>query len=174
MDRAKMSTNSVMPDAQVVQDISPRLKRKLDKVLRLKEEKASRVKLKTGPKPKHVQTLSRNKSSKVIEQYNAIAGLADIYAQAWANKQLVLCVQMQEQARDRAFGRPFVAINPEERPQNQINQDNRLQVAIQNLILPANQKRKASKALKSQTLTLEAGSTDANPIQAPAKDVGGQ
>ena len=48
---------------------------------------------------------------------------------------------------DRLEGKPFTAINPAETKQSPL-QDNRLQVAIQNLILPAIEKNKAKRIAK--------------------------
>lgn len=87
--------------------------------------------IKPGPKPQYLQRLSRNASSKVLEMYAAIASLEAIYREAWEKRDLRLCVEMQENAANRAYGKPYTATPPDNGKPGW--QDNRLQVAIQNL-----------------------------------------
>jgi hypothetical protein len=99
-------------------------------------------------RPNYVsQALTLNSSVKALKQFELIASLACLYQAAWDKKDIALCVQMQEDARNRLFGKPFTAINPAEGKQSAtLNQDNRLQVAIGTLIVGKNGKADAKQA----------------------------
>jgi hypothetical protein len=90
-----------------------------------------RKKGKSGPKPNIFLNLAERHCKEALTRFEAIATLAQIYEEAWNRKNLALCVQMRENAADRAYGRPFVSINPAEKPGSPaLTQDNRLQLAI--------------------------------------------
>jgi hypothetical protein len=111
---------------------------------------------KPGPKPAWVKHLTKNQASKIIQDYDSIASWPQIYAEAWAKKQLALCVQMREYADSRLLGKPYTAENPNaSKMPSVLIQDNRLQQAITNL-LPAQPKakgkRKAPKLLEGRVV----------------------
>ena len=90
-------------------------------------------KQKGGTKPLYLRQLCRSTSKRVLEEFERIASLADIYDQAWKTQDLWLCAKLQEDIRNRYFGKAFVSVNPDEDKGGGQWQDNRLQVAIQNL-----------------------------------------
>jgi len=80
--------------------------------------------------------LSRNAAYEILQQFDSIASPAEIYAWCWENKKIDIMVGMREYVWNRLEGRPFVASNPaEEQKRTSLLQDNRLQVAIQELII---------------------------------------
>ena len=92
-------------------------------------------KIKRGPKPLHIKYLSRNKAAHVLEKLDAIATWPQIYERAWQENDLATVIQTRRTVEDRIFGKPYVAVNPDERakPSTVIN-DNRLQMAVQQLL----------------------------------------
>lgn len=144
---------------------------------------------KPGPKPRYLRYLSRNSAISVLEQLDSIAAPAEIYTWLWEKKQVSAMIQMRTAVEDRAFGKPYVAQNPEvQQKAAALTQDNRLQVAIQQLNianpLPKQIKLRKAKQLKAADLaaTTTTTSPDAStvlehepvPIQAAAKPGGGQ
>jgi hypothetical protein len=87
----------------------------------------------TGAKPKWLKTLKANEAAKTLRELDSIASPAAIYAQAHERGLLALCWDMRKSVEERLLGRPFVAINPAEVKTPGIV-DNRLQIAIQQLI----------------------------------------
>lgn len=162
-----MSTNPATLNTQIPPDVSPRLKRKLEKHLAAKEAKAKPRKKPTGRKPAYAKYLTKNSAAYALSQCDAKTRWLELLQSPDAR----LRFEVLRYLTDRLEGKAFTAINPEERPAAPILQDKRLQVAINNLVLPAS---KAGKSLKSQPLTLAGQVQDANPIQAPAKPGDGQ
>lgn len=100
---------------------------------------------KPGPKPLHIKNLARNSASKVLVVFDAIASLSQIYAAAFERGDLKLCVEMRENALNRAYGRPYQAQDPNASKKPNVLEDKRLQIAIKELHVDA------PKALKGET-----------------------
>ena len=102
-----------------------------------------------GRKPKWAKHLSRNAAAELFVECNVRASLAQILS----NPQHPEWSQWARYIWDRFEGKPFVAVNPDERkpPANVFN-DNRIQMAIQQL-LPD---KKAPKPRKSKAKELPA------------------
>ena len=99
-------------------------------------EGAARSEKQLGRKPNWMKHLSRNAAYEILQQFDSIAPPAEIYAWCWENKKIDIMVGMREYVWNRLEGRPFVASNPaEEQKRTSLLQDNRLQVAIQELII---------------------------------------
>jgi hypothetical protein len=162
-----MSSQQVAPNPQIPQDISDRLRRKLEKHLAAKEAKAKPRRKSTGRKPAYAKHLTKNSAAYALTQCDAKTRWLELLQSPDAR----LRFEVLRYLTDRLEGKAFTAINPDERPQAPVNQDNRLQVAIQNLIVPA---AKPRKALKQQPLTLAGDVVQPNPIQAAAKPGDGQ
>ena len=90
---------------------------------------------KPGPKPLYIKHLSRNSAAKVLVAFDLVASLSDIYKAAFEQNKLELCVQMRENALNRAYGRPFQASDPNSSNRPNVLEDKRLQVAIQQLVV---------------------------------------
>ena len=88
---------------------------------------------KPGPKPLYLQRKTRNYSSRVLELYDAIASDEQLYTAAWNDGNYELCAQLRREHRDRAYGKAYVAENPE-RNAGPMPIDPRLQAAIDRLI----------------------------------------
>lgn len=86
---------------------------------------------KTGPIPLHANELSRRQAKKALDEFDAIATWTQIYNLAWEEKRLTELVRIRESVENRYFGKPYTATPPDNGKPGW--QDNRLQVAIQNL-----------------------------------------
>src|SRR5690348_15981613 len=105
-----------------------------------------RVNPNLGRKPQWMKHISRNAAYHILQDFESIATFKDIYAYCWEHKKVELMISMREYAWNRLEGRPFVAENPAAtRKPDGLLQDNRLPVAIQNLMLqpPASETQKA-------------------------------
>ena len=115
--------------------------------------------IKPGPKPLYRQHIAKNSYAKLLSELDSIASWSQIYAEAWAKRQLALCIQMREYADSRLLGKPYTAENPNAaKTPSVLNQDNRLQIAIQQLLpqkQPAKGKRKSAKLLEGNVVTQE-------------------
>jgi hypothetical protein len=98
---------------------------------------------KRGPKPLYLKTKSLNSSLRSLASFEKIATDEDIYKKAWDVGDYKTCAELKERNRNRAFGRPFVAVNPAAQPAGPV-QDNRLQDAIKKLVLPNTQPKTVS------------------------------
>ena len=122
-------------------DLSKSVRRKYDKRCKSPKsiaaiEGAACSEKQLGRKPNWMKHLSRNAALKILQQFDSIASPAEIYAWCWENKKIDIMVGMREYVWNRLEGRPFVASNPaEEQKRTSLLQDNRLQVAIQELII---------------------------------------
>lgn len=166
---AQISRESVANIGQIVENAVKPLKGKYDGRGKWKRNNYEyRDRAKPGPKSLRTQHLSQTKANKVLAAFDLIASQSQIYAWLWEKKQVVPMLQMRENAENRAFGKPFTAENPAISKQSAaLAQDNRLQVAIQNLVLTPGAKRTASKGKKIKQLaaptpTLDATTTDAS------------
>lgn len=93
---------------------------------------------KPGPKPLFLQHLSRNSAAKVLKAFDVVASWAEIYKAAWDKGDHALCASIRFRCEDRLYGKPFTAENPAAKGKGQnILNDNRLQIAIQQLLPPA-------------------------------------
>jgi hypothetical protein len=103
----------------------------------------SRTGNKPGRKPEWAKHLTKNTAATVLKQCNATERWTQLLDQP--DKRLQF--EVLRYSTDRLEGRPFIALNPEERAKPSLH-DNRLQLAIQNLILPAIEKNKAKRIAK--------------------------
>src|SRR5690242_18117231 len=121
---------------------------------------------KPGRKPLYLKQMSRCSAAKTLKAFEAIASLAQIYQRAWEKGNEALCAQLWLRCEDRIYGKPFTAENPEAKQKGSVfMQDNRLQIAIQNL-LPASAAPGAQKLPRTRRKALPAApavevSTDA-------------
>lgn len=129
---SKSGANDALIAGQVL-DSPP--KRKMRKYDGRKNNGRYKSEAKRGPKPLYVQHMSRNSAAKVLQAYDLIAKLSDIYRAAFEQNKLELCVQMRENALNRAYGRPYQASDPNASSKPNVLEDKRLQVAIQQLVV---------------------------------------
>jgi hypothetical protein len=125
---------------------------------------------KPGRKPRYIKLLGRYGAGRILEQFDAIAPPEQIYAYLWEQKRIAEMIQMRQNAENRLMGKPYTAENPEAKQKaNVFLQDNRLQVAIQNL-LPPTASPGAQKLITRRHKALPAAVTiEANPdVQAKA------
>jgi hypothetical protein len=110
-------------------------------------------------KPEWIKNLGAKHAADLITEFDAVIPPATIYQQALDKKDLRLCWEMREAVLERLLGKPFVAVNPDTEPSGGhiLNQDNRLQVAVSNLIVQASDS-KGPKTRKRDQLVLEASS----------------
>ncbi len=128
-----MSTHAqINPDTpQIPSDISPRLKRKLDKELQAKERRASKRAKLTGRKPNFTKNISKNTAADLFRTLS----VKEQCLQLLQSNDLRLRFEVIRYLWDRLEGKPFTAVNPAEAKQvATVNNDNRLQNAIINLI----------------------------------------
>lgn len=119
----------------------------------------------SAPKPRWLKNLSVNDSIETLDKLDAIAGASEIYKRALERNMLALCWQIREGVKDRLIGKPFVAENPNAKPQpNNILNDNRLQIAIQQLV-PAKQARKSKKTQVIQAVSEAKQLTTSEPAE---------
>ena len=104
---------------------------------------------KPGPKPLNLQRLCRTQAKKTLAEFDAIASYADVYRQAWATNQLDVCVRLRQNVENRLFGKPHTAVPPEDGKPTW--QDNRLQVAIENLVIAPSGKKQLKSAKSKRT-----------------------
>lgn len=154
---SQINSESVPNSAQILLDVSPRLRRKLEKHLAAKEARTAKRKKLTGRKPNWTKNIAKNTAADLFRQLS----IREQCVQLLASPDLRLRFEVIRYLWDRLEGKPFTAINPAEVKQNQtVNNDNRLQIAIQQLIpggvpgVPA-LKSKKRKALPAQTLEAE-------------------
>jgi len=83
-------------------------------------------------KPRWLKNLNRNDAAKVLEEFDAIATPAQVYAAAWEKGKFELCADMFKQFQDRWLGRPYIAENPQKLTKPVF--DPRLQKAIDELL----------------------------------------
>lgn len=111
-------------------------------------------------KPNWLKTLGAKHAADVLEELDAILPPAEIYKQAIARNDFRLVWEIRTAVEYRLLGKPFVAVNPETLPPTGsiLNQDNRLQVAVSNLIVqtPESKGRKIRKGLAPDALLIEA------------------
>src|SRR5215472_15118496 len=99
-----------------------------------------------GRKPKWMKHLSRNKAWEMLDEFDSLASPAQIYAYCWEKKQIDYLLRLREYVWNRAEGRPFVAVNPEATAKvDVLKQDNRLQLAIKELVIEPEARRAAEK-----------------------------
>jgi hypothetical protein len=99
-----------------------------------------------GPKPRWMQDIARQEARKFLKECDAIASPSQIYALALKKGLLALCIEIRQSYEYRVFGKPFTATNPDVLPKPPTIVDNRLQVAITNLIPAAKSKKTKAKA----------------------------
>lgn len=105
---------------------------------------------KPGPKPLWRKTLQRNKCAKVIQEIDAIASPAKMFERAYSANNLELAWRIREDVHNRWSGKPFVAVNPEESRKPNVLNDNRLQIAVQQLLPGAKRTGKRTVKLDSK------------------------
>jgi hypothetical protein len=88
---------------------------------------------KAGPTPKWLKNLSRNKSTTYLEQCDAIKTPAQMFQEAIEAKSYALAWQIRQDLENRAYGRPYVQINPAEKERHGEADVSRIAVAIKNL-----------------------------------------
>ena len=102
-------------------------------------------------KPDWLKNLGAKHAADLITEFDALVSPITIYQQAHEKKDLRLCWEMREAVLQRLLGKPFVAVNPETQSSGGhiLNQDNRLQVAVSNLIVqgPESKGKKIRKGL---------------------------
>ena len=132
---------------------------------------------KPGPKPLYLQHLSRNSAVKVLKAFDVVASWDEIYKAAWEKGDHALCASIRFRCEDRLYGKPFTAENPAAKGKGSpIFNDNRLQVAIQNLLpppaAPGAQKlpRTRRKALQAAPAVEVSPALPDGPIEPPASD----
>jgi hypothetical protein len=133
------SSAQIGPDVQTPPILSKPLVRKYDR-----RGEANRLKAKTQAKrkPLHEKHLSRNYAAKLFHEIPVREHILELLA----SKDARLRFEVLRYLWDRLEGKPFVAINPNDnKAPNTLLQDNRIQVAIQQLV-PAKQARKSKKA----------------------------
>jgi hypothetical protein len=109
-----------------------------------------------GRKPKWMKHLSRNSAYDMLQEFDAIAPPAEIYAYCSEKKLMPLVIGMREYVWNRLEGRPFVAENPEAKGKgNVFYTDKRLQVAI-NTLLPSSASPGAQKLPRTRRKALPA------------------
>lgn len=115
--------------------------------------------MKPGPKPLRIRNLSQNEASRVSKEIDAIASPAQMFKAALEQNDLGLAWRIREDVRNRWLGKPYQAVNPEERAKaaNILN-DNRLQIAVQQL-LPSGKQPKG-KRIKAKQLSEPAQLTE--------------
>ena len=125
---------------------------------------------KLGHKPDWAKNLTRKSAAHVLKRI----GLQEFCLQLLASKNERLRFDVLCYLWDRLEGKPFTAVNPEERPQAQtIINDNRLQVAMQTLLPGA--KPKAKRKSKAQVIdaqevaALPATTDDPSSPEAPPR-----
>jgi hypothetical protein len=164
-----------MDATQPLNDSKP-MKGKYDRRGSYKRTPEIKAKLrKNGPKPKWAKHLTRNAAAVVLKQVGIEdQALTFLSSNQWVpngkDKPYVevpdirLRWEVFKYLWDRLEGRPFVAINPDAdaKPSTIIN-DNRLQMAIQNLIPSA----PAKKTRKPKLLTAEAQVLDPSTQEDP-------
>lgn len=113
--------------------------------------KANKLKAKTQQKrkPFHNKHVSRNYAAKLFERVSIVEECEHLLR----SDDLRLRFEVIRYLWDRLEGKPFVATNPDEKPAKKL-EDNRLQVAIQQLIVAPQEKRK-SRAIQSDQDSLE-------------------
>jgi hypothetical protein len=96
----------------------------------------------SGPKPLFERNLARNTAAKLFRRENLMEKVAELLSSPDAR----LRFEVIRYVWDRLEGKPFVAENPQTTGRsNMLLQDNRIQVAIQQLV-PAKQARNSKKA----------------------------
>lgn len=169
-----MSTNPAIPEQSgtIIPPQKPRksLKAKYDKrihngahlrTLPQNQPGAS----KPSSNSKWIKALKGYDSFKVLREIDSIASCTQIYALAFELKLLPLCWSIRESVENRALGKPFVAINPQttEQPHTLV-QDNRLQVAITQM-LPSKDKKAASLQAQTTPELTQSASLAAIPVR---------
>lgn len=130
-----VSTQQITPEIQ-----AKPLKGKYDG--RRNNRPTAEARQKAGRKLNWAKHLTSNDSAKILKDIDSIASPSEIYQRALDRNLLALCWQIRERVEDRLLGKPFVAENPNAvKPINNILNDNRLQIAIQQLV-PAKQVKK--------------------------------
>lgn len=134
-----MSTNPISEQlrdaAQVVESACKSMKGKYDGRRNNGRKKTGvRAYSKPGPKPLWVKNLTKNKASRSLQAIDAIASPEEIYSRAIAANLLSLAWQVRCDIENRLYGKPYTAINPDEKAKPATITDNRLQIAIQQLI----------------------------------------
>lgn len=125
---------------------------------------------KPGPKPLYLQHLSRNSAAKVLKAFDVVASWEQVYKAAWDKGDYALCASIRFRCEDRLYGKPFTAENPDTKgKRSPILNDNRLQIAIQQL-LPAARGARTLPRRRRKALP-EAVTIEANP-DAPAQPDG--
>lgn len=167
-----MSTQQIAPDVQSAQGISARLKRKLDKHLAAKERKHGGTRINAGQKPQWAKHLTRNTAAVVLKQVSA----KEMWLELLGHKDAKFRFEVLRYLTDRLEGRPFVAENPNAKPAvNVLNQDNRLQIAIQQLVPAKQSKKKKTKgvieASSEAKLLTEASGDVSNVVEGVAQVV---
>jgi hypothetical protein len=102
-----------------------------------------RANSKLGRKPIWAKNLTRNMAAVVLKENSA----KELWAKLLNSSDERIRLETLRYLTDRLEGKPFTAINPAAEGQPML-QDNRLQVAIQNLVLPAIEKNKAKRITK--------------------------
>ena len=135
---------------------------------------------KPGRKPRYIKLLGRYKAGRVLEEFDSIASPQEIYAYLWEQKRIAEMIQMRQNAENRLMGKPFTAENPAAKGKGSpIFNDNRLQVAIQNLLpptsapgahKPARTRRKALPALPAAPAVEVSPALPDGPMEPPASD----
>ena len=118
-----------------------------------------------GPKPAWLKSVTRNSAYHVLRELDDKASWKQIYQAAWEKNQLALCIDVLRYLTDRRDGRPFTAENPAISKQSAaLAQDNRLQVAIQNLVLTPGAKQTAPKGKKVKQLAAPVPTVEATHV----------
>jgi hypothetical protein len=162
-----VSTQQIAPEVKIPDDISPRLKRKLEKHLAAKEKKRGGKRINAGQKPKWAKHLSRNTAALVLKQVDLRERVIELIATSDER----LRFEVLRYLWDRLEGKPFVAENPNAgKPASALHQDNRLQLAIQNLVVspPAKKQRKVKGANVIQAQLSEGQPSTAETHDTPA------
>lgn len=110
-------------------------------------------------KPEWLKDLGVKHAIDILEEFDKIVPPAELYTQAYEKHDLALCWDMRKHVECRVLGKPFVAVNPElqPKPASVLNEDNRLQLAVNTLIVQGPMKG-IRKGLAGDPLLIEGSS----------------
>lgn len=125
---------------QAIETPPKRLKRKYDGRVKNPTNRPDNLAVyrathKPGPKTNALYNLAKREANRFNRELDLIASWTQIYQAAWDRGLLELCFKVREVVDNRRFGKPYQAVNPDEGAKpTTVNNDNRLQVAIGQLI----------------------------------------
>jgi hypothetical protein len=112
---------------------------------------------KRGRKPKLRADIAVRRSSKQLKAMTDQKSPSELFSDALAAKQYALAWQIRMDTENRAYGRPYQAVNPDAGVRHESDDVSRIAVAIKNLqIVQAPAQPSLTKAGRKQPETIEA------------------